>query len=87
MPEEGVIPDAETAKQVAEVIFNRFYDPASVQMEKPFSVHLQDGNQAGWNAAGSGQNRVMKFVLKAVPVRRGSEPSRTCRARRSGFVG
>jgi hypothetical protein len=43
MPEEGVIPDAETAKQVAEVIFNRFYDPASVQMEKPFSVHLQDG--------------------------------------------
>lgn len=43
IPEEGVIPDAETAKQVAEVIFNRFYDPTSVQMEKPFNVHLQDG--------------------------------------------
>lgn len=43
IPKEGIIPDAETAKQVAEVIFNRFYSPADVQEEKPLNVHPQDG--------------------------------------------
>jgi hypothetical protein len=66
-PEAGYVPDAETAEQIAEVIFNRFYGAEEITRERPFTVVLRDdvwivsGNLPSDRLGGVAEIRISKI--------------------------
>ena len=49
-PKEGYVPNAETAKRIAEAVWIPIYGEKQIQNEKPFKVGLHDGV---WTVRGS----------------------------------
>lgn len=50
IPEEGVVPDRETAIKIATILLSKKYGQRTVIFQKPFDVHLIDGY---WHVGGT----------------------------------
>jgi hypothetical protein len=50
-PKDGYVPDAETAKRIAEAVWIPIYGAQRIEQEKPFQARLMNGNI--WHVEGS----------------------------------
>jgi hypothetical protein len=56
VPEDGFVPDADTATKIAEVILTRIYGADEVALERPWVTKLSDGT---WTVKGTLPKRLL----------------------------